>query len=347
MFGKLAGFFWNRPEQRLRAFWRIALHGGMVLILTSVLTMGLLLFALAVDAIFGADLGQRLLTLDSLEIQNIPMILLVLVAFATFIGVLAATLIAGRVVDKRRFRDFGLQLSKAWWTDFGFGLLLGAGLMGLVFFSGWAAGYVRVTGFFQPIGENISFIAGFLQSLVFFVLVGFYEEILTRGYHLVNLAEGLNQTALSKQWAVILAVAVTSLIFGLLHVSNPNASWVSTLNIALVGLIFSLGMIFTGRLSIPIGLHITWNFFQGNVFGFPVSGMRNGGTLIATETVGPDWLMGGPFGPEAGLIGLGAMLLGAGLTLIYLRCRGALSLKTDLAEFNPRTDEDNLSPRSS
>jgi membrane protease YdiL (CAAX protease family) len=307
----------------------------MVVIFTSILTMVFLFLALAVDAVLGVNLGQRLLAIETIEAQQIPLVLWVLVSLATFLGILLATLIAGRFIDKRRWGDFGLQFSKEWWVDFAFGLVLGAFLIGLIFLFGWATGNVRITGFFQPIGESINFLTGFLQSLIFFIFVGLYEELLTRGYHLVNLSEGLNWGFLGKRRAIYLAVFITSLAFGSFHVFNPNASWVSTVNIALVGLIFSLGMIFTQRLAIPIGLHIAWNFFQGNVFGFPVSGMRNGATLIATETLGPDWLMGGFFGPEAGLVGVGAMLLGGALILLWIRRRGVLALQSDLAIYSP------------
>jgi len=172
--------------------------------------------------------------------------------------------------------------------------------------------------------------------MIFFIFVGIYEELLSRGYHLVNLSEGFNLKFLGKRWAVILAVIASSGVFGILHLRNPNASWVSTLNITVAGMVFSLGMIFSRRLAIPIGLHITWNFFQGNVFGFPVSGTRNGATLIGTEAVGPEWLTGGAFGPEAGLMGLAAMLLGGLLTLLWIKRTGPLSVKTELAAHEPR-----------
>jgi len=156
---------------------------------------------------------------------------------------------------------------------------------------------------------------------------------------LINLAEGLNHHRIGKRNALLLAYGISSLVFGLLHLGNPNANWVSVLNISLAGLFLGLGMVLTGSLAIPIGLHITWNFFQGNVFGFPVSGIQAGASVIATQSVGPAWLTGGVFGPEGGLLGLGAMLIGILLILLWVRRRGNLNLDVDLAQYEKPTHE--------
>ena len=91
-------------------------------------------------------------------------------------------------------------------------------------------------------------------------------------------------------------------------------------NLMVAGLFLGLGLVLTGRLGLPIGLHISWNFFQGNVFGFPVSGNDYAAaTFLAIRQGGPDLWTGGAFGPEAGLIGIGAILLGCGLTVLWVR----------------------------
>lgn len=166
-----------------------------------------------------------------------------------------------------------------------------------------------------------------------FVVVGITEEMLSRGYQLTNLAEGFNFQSLGQRRAVLLAWLLSSSLFGLLHVFNPNASVVSTVNLILAGLFLGLGYILTGSLAIPIGLHITWNFFQGNVFGFPVSGNDfSTATFIAINQGGPELWTGGAFGPEAGLIGVGAMGIGTLLILLWVRWfHGELRLCTELA----------------
>jgi hypothetical protein len=90
-------------------------------------------------------------------------------------------------------------------------------------------------------------------------------------------------------------------------------------------------VLLTGELALPIGLHISWNFFQGNVFGFPVSGNAMPTRVFAVEQGGDALLTGGAFGPEAGVIGLVAMLVGAGLIAAWVRItRGELHLQVAL-----------------
>jgi hypothetical protein len=337
---RVGSLLWNKQEKRLRALCRMAAHTIALFAFTTTFTLGLTFVALVADAIFGLGIRADLAETGGVAFTQTSWIFMMIIPAAAFLGVLLATLITGKFIDKRKFRAFGVKFSKVWWVDFAFGLGLGAVLMGLIFAFGWLTGNIRVTGFFQPFNEDLSFLSGFAQALIFYFFVGIYEELLSRGYHLVNLSEGLNLKPIGKTWGIFLAVLLSSSVFGLLHIRNPHATWVSTLNITIAGIVFSLGMIFTGRLAIPMGLHITWNFFQGSVFGFPVSGTRNGATLIATEALGPDWLTGGSFGPEAGVMGLSAMLLGGLLILIWIRRKGQLSLKTELAEFYPKEASD-------
>ena len=135
------------------------------------------------------------------------------------------------------------------------------------------------------------------------------------------------------------AVLISSALFAWGHADNPNATWVSTVNIGFAGVFLALGLVLTGQLAIPIGLHITWNLFQASAFGFPVSGttfLRT--TALVTEETGPDLWTGGSFGPEAGLLGLVAMLLGIGCTLAWVRWRhGGVAIASDFAT-PPRRD---------
>jgi len=218
----------------------------------------------------------------------------------------AAALLTGRYVDRRRLRDFGFRLDHGWWLDWGFGLALGAGLMTLVFAVELAAGWVRVTGIGRP---RDGFFVRFVGLVVVFAAVGVYEELLLRGYILTNAAEGL-VGRLGERGAVAAATGFSSLLFGVAHGSNPNATLVSTLAIVLAGGMLAAGYVLTGELAIPIGLHTTWNLFQGGVYGFPVSGLGVGASVVAVEQRGPRLFTGGDFGPEAGLVGLGAMGVG-------------------------------------
>ena len=128
-------------------------------------------------------------------------------------------------------------------------------------------------------------------------------------------------------WAVVLS----SVVFGLAHIFNPNAGWISTLGIIAAGFFLAFGYLRTRQLWLPIGLHIGWNFFLGPVFGFPVSGLEPF-HLLGLNVSGPDLITGGAFGPEAGLVGLVAQFFGVGLIWGYTRGREdnpLLSTKSD------------------
>jgi membrane protease YdiL (CAAX protease family) len=213
-------------------------------------------------------------------------------------------------------------MNAGWWLDFGFGLALGALLMAGIFLLELAAGWIRITGTLQTAAPDQSFLLAILIPLIAFLSVGIYEELLTRGYLLQNIAEGLNIGSIGPRGAIVIAWIISAAIFGLLHLGNPNATAISTFNIALAGIFLGLGYVLTGELAIPIGLHITWNFFQGNVFGFPVSGgIFSSTTFLAIEQSGPALWTGGAFGPEAGLLGVLAMLVGSALTVLWVRWR--------------------------
>jgi hypothetical protein len=93
----------------------------------------------------------------------------------------------------------------------------------------------------------------------------------------------------------------------------------------LAGVFLGYGYTSTRQLWLPIGLHTGWNFFEGTVFGFPVSGMADFPSLIHITVKGPILLTGGAFGPEAGLVILPALGLGALLVYLYTKRRLQIS----------------------
>ena len=102
---------------------------------------------------------------------------------------------------------------------------------------------------------------------------------------------------------------LSSLYFGVEHLSNPNSSWLAVAGIFFVGLLMAYAYLRTRQLWLPIGIHIGWNFFESAVFGFPVSGYDRSG-LLQIDISGPALWTGAAFGPEAGLIMLPICVLG-------------------------------------
>jgi membrane protease YdiL (CAAX protease family) len=319
------GFFRNEDENRPRAFWRLLFQA--ILYFTVQVTFGV--FALAILALLSGGVTD----LGGIGLGSSPAAL-ILGGLLSLGAALASVWIAGRFLDRRPFSGFGLGLNRDWWLDFGFGLLLGAILMTGIFLVELAAGWVRVTGTLTAADGTSPFLPAILAPLFLFLCVGFGEELVSRGYQLKNMAEGLNYPGIGPRGAILLAWVLSSSVFGVAHLANPGSTLVSTVNIAFAGFLLGVGYVLTGRLAIPIGLHITWNFFQGNVFGFPVSGMDDvGASFIEINQGGPTFLTGGAFGPEAGLMDIAATVLGSLLIVLWVRLRsGKAALDASIAE---------------
>jgi membrane protease YdiL (CAAX protease family) len=144
---------------------------------------------------------------------------------------------------------------------------------------------------------------------------GIGEELLLRGLAFQALRRGLGD---------VVAVSASGLIFGVMHLTNPHASWVAAVIIALVGLWFSAAMVRGNNLYVPMGLHLGWNFFEGCIFGQPVSGLAPGNSLfVAGWPTKASFWSGGDFGPEAA--GWTAVVLAIGLGLTVFARRRSLT----------------------
>jgi membrane protease YdiL (CAAX protease family) len=231
--------------------------------------------------------------------------------FLTFILITGSIYIARRWLDKRSFESLGLTLNRQTLID----VLAGIGItflqMGFIYVVMSAFGWIKFEGFAWQFDPMNTVITSTLTFFVAFILVGWNEELLSRGYHLQTIASGTNLF-----WGVV----ISSAVFGLLHLGNPGANWVSTAGIFFAGIYLSYAYIRTKQLWLPIGLHIGWNFFEGVVFGFPVSGLDTY-ALTRIKVTGPELWTGGVFGPEAGLIVLPSLIVGAGLIYWFTRNR--------------------------
>jgi len=237
---------------------------------------------------------------------------LLLATIAETFAITLSVFLAKRFLDKESIESLGLRLN----AQAAFDLLAGIGItfvqMGFIYVAMLGLGWLTFEGFAWEFDSAGTIIKGILIFFVMFLLVGWHEELLSRGYHLQTIASGINLF-----WGVI----ISSAVFGLLHLGNPNATWVSAAGIFFAGIYLAYGYIRTKQLWLPIGLHIGWNFFEGVVFGFPVSGLDIY-ALTRIEITGPELWTGGAFGPEAGLIVLPSLMVGG--ILIYWFTRGRL-----------------------
>ena len=235
-------------------------------------------------------------------------------------GLLIATLLlAARYLDHRTHSGTGFRIDRRWWIDLGFGLVLGAVLMALIFVTELALGWVTVSGYLGTAAPGLPVWLGALVPLLVVVAVGGGEELWSRGYVLVNLVEGLTGPRVGPAAAIVAATLIQAVIFALLHVGTPGASLASAGVEVVLGLLFAAGVLLTGELAISIGLHISWNFFQANVFGFAVNGsISSTGAFLVTRQGGPVAWTGGTYGPEAGLLAVAAAVVGVVAILGYV-----------------------------
>jgi len=290
---------WNATERRPRAPVRILL--AVVLLVIAAVLGGV-----AVRALGGPTRPALAPSPAMLVGQATPIPVVLLAAYG---------------IDRRVPSDLGLGIDRDWWAEFALGSALGAALMSGVFAVALAAGWIRIDGTIAAGPGPGAGVAGSVGIvLAFWLVVGVSEELVVRGYLLTNVAEGL-AGYVPERVAVGAAVVVSASLFGLIHAANPNASAAGVLGIGAAGVLLGLGYVVTDELAIPIGLHVAWNLFQGSVYGFGVSGFEFGVALIEITETGPDPATGGAFGPEAGLLGLGASVVGSALLLGYARLR--------------------------
>lgn len=318
----LVRIFFSPHEKRLRAGWRLLLHGMLAGLLLLALSLVVLLPLTAISAALAAfgeslGLGPELTSWLGILLQPGPSasLLLVLSAVVSFPAFTLATWIARRQFDRRTFRSLGFEQRWMAGRDLLAGFCIPGPLFGLIFLAERAMGWIRVEGWILDTRSALEAAALIVGSLIVFALVGFYEELTFRGYYLVNLREGAGPA-----WGVLLSSAA----FALAHTGNPSASWASFAGLIAAGLFLAYAWIRTGQLWLPIGLHLGWNFFEGTVFGFAVSGVSPPG-ILELAGAGPELISGGAFGPEAGLIVLPAMLLGVGLIWLYTRGRSTFT----------------------
>lgn len=222
------------------------------------------------------------------------------------VAITGATFVACRLLDVRSLVSLGLRRRGPWVIDVVLGLALGLVLMGLIFLMEWRAGWLEWR--LATVAFSLTDLAG---AALLFVMVAWGEELAMRGYVLQTAAEA---------WGMVPATVLTSMLFSILHLANPSANFMSVLGIFMAGVFFAVAFWTTRSLWLPMATHFSWNFFEGPLFGFPVSGLQLP-SLFSVTPKGPDLVTGGAFGPEAGLSGILATCVGIAALLGYWRWR--------------------------
>jgi uncharacterized protein len=199
------------------------------------------------------------------------------------------------------------------------GFLLAALAMSLVFAAHLLTGLLQIQGVRPVWLLDPGSIAWMLKGALL-------EELIYRGLLL---------PALLHRWCRPgWAIGISALLFGLAHATNPHATPLSVFSNALGGVMYAVPFVLTGRLYFPVALHFGWNWVQGVVYGFPMSGMALGSVLKIT-VAGPAWVTGAGYGPEGGVIGIGARLAIIAASIWLLRGRGRaadLALRADASD---------------
>lgn len=199
-------------------------------------------------------------------------------------------------VEKCRLARLGLPAVRGWRKHFLIGLAMGGLLttLGVVPILIWSSHTTRVRWTLHSAGQ-----AGVV--LIVLVTGALAEELMFRGYPFQHLEAGIGPTG---------AILVFSVLFGAVHLGNPNASSLGLINTVLIGVMLAIAYLRTRALWLPWGIHLGWNATLGLLFGLPVSGIRLFNVVIRTSVTGPRWLTGGDYGLEASLPCVLVLLLG-------------------------------------
>ena len=242
---------------------------------------------------------------SGMKIQKDGLPLLVLESLLMLVGYLSAAILM------LRWRKLPLSLLGLSLKGRGKDLLAGLGVAVLLYAVGFGVslliGMVEVASV-QLVPRNL------LGRLLLFLLMAVTEEIMVRGFVLGRmLSEGMNR---------FVALFLSSALFSAMHLLNPNFALLPFVNVLLGGCLLGASFLYTRNLCFPIVLHWFWNWLQGPVLGYEVSGMDSGETLLTLRLTGSELLTGGNFGFEGSLLCTVLLVVGTLVIIGYYERRG-------------------------
>ena len=220
----------------------------------------------------------------------------------SFVIILLLFMFWVKVIEKNALSSLGF-VKRNWLKYLGWGILLSLVQMGVIALVYQVSGI----GFFELNELSLEPLLFILGLFPFWLLQGGTEEVATRGWLLTRIATRTN---------LPLAIAISSSLFGILHMGNAGVTFLSVLNIILDGMLAALLFIYTDSIWLVVAQHGTWNYVQGNLLGFQVSGTGADASIFSfTMGSGPDWLTGGEFGAEGSIIT--TLVLLVSLVIVY------------------------------
>ncbi len=274
----------SQPAPSKSLLWRI-IHFPLIRILIA-------LFFLAIGLVILQIIATQFSNVWALRMISLVAIVVVYLIYRGYV----------QMIEKRPVSELAFAGAL---VELGGGLLTGALLFSVTIGIIWVLGYYQVTG--------VNGTAALMTNLGLSLQSGFLEEVIFRGVIFRIFEEWLGT------W---LALVISALFFGFAHIANPNATIISAAAIALeAGLMLAAAYLVTRRLWFAIGLHIAWNYTQGNIFGVAVSGNQVPG-FLQSQLVGPPLLSGGSFGAEASVIAVVVCLVAFAIFFIRADQRG-------------------------
>jgi len=214
------------------------------------------------------------------------------------IAFVIATLVVGKLLNKYSWDRMGwhTQPGGLWWRLFrgvGLGALMAALAIGLAF----VFDHTRV----HRTNDLVYWPQVVLPLGLGLILAALGEELMFRGYPLRRLADAIG---------ALPAMLILALLFGIAHARNPNATFFSTVNVALAAVWLSFAFFSTGGMALAWGLHFGWNAALSILFDAPVSGFTFGVPAVEYTPGRHAWVDGGPFGPEGGIVATIVLIAG-------------------------------------
>jgi CAAX protease family protein len=258
----------------IRAGWR-----WLIFVVIALISSGMLLIlAVAVGALH-LDRTQPtgfIFTASSSSVQGVVLV----------VGMFFAALIMSKI-EKRPMGVYGLPWNQAFGRRFWQGALWGivaisVTMLLIAAFHGFRLGPLALSG---P-----ALLEYAILWAISFLMTGFSEEFLFRGYSQFTLSDGMGF------WP---AAILLSILFGSSHLSNRGETWLGAISAGLIGLFFCFTLRRTGNIWFAVGLHTAWDYGETFVYGVPDSGIVAPGHLVNSSFQGSRWLTGGSVGPEA------------------------------------------------